>query len=306
MIHRETRFRSWLPICGMCVALMAFCQCGRADDVVARYVGTSQGSSGGHSVAVLRAKTMAGSNVSLVIPNDDPKKPTPTPSKEIMDTLKGLKPGQLLKISVDKDPKQGIILRSVDEYKPQPGEDTPNGYVFSKSIEKPAGKSSTTMVVLTKFGQEFTFAVPAKRGEGGVMESDPDVMASLSKLQTEAPVWAQHRGNQLLAIEPYTEPQTGKLVKLSVTEVDGRKVKSTEVDQDGKSVTLLVPGKAVGKRWVPDSTVTSQLARVHAGSMVAFRTHEDGDKTWLREILPAPKTTGAATSPRQTPTRGAK
>ncbi|HZL35012.1 MAG TPA: hypothetical protein VFC78_06865 [Tepidisphaeraceae bacterium] len=267
---------------------------GLAEDVVARYAGTAQGNSHGHAVMMLRVTTMGGSVVSVPIPNGDAKKATPTPSKDVMDMLKAMKRGTLVKISVEKDEKLGMQLQSVDEYKPQPGEDTPNGYVFSKTIDKPAGKTTNTIVVLTKFGQPFPFTVPLKKGDGGVMAPDPELMDTITKLQADSPVWAQHKGNQLLAIEPYTEPQLGKVTKMGETEVDGHKVRSAEVDQDGKVTTLLVPGKALGKRWVPDSLVLAQLAHVRAGAMVAFRTREDGDKVWLREIGPAPKVAPSA------------
>jgi hypothetical protein len=139
-------------------------------------------------------------------------------------------------------------------------------------------------VVLTKYGVERTLTVAMHKGEKG-QEADPDLVAAIGKLQEGAPVWIQAQGKTLNIIEPYVEPQSGKISKFGDTEVDGHKVKSADIETDGgKTVTVLVPGKAAGKAFVPDATVMAEYGKVKAGNEVEFRVHEDGDKLWLREI----------------------
>jgi hypothetical protein len=260
-----------------------------AEDVIAQFEGSGPGNAGGHMVTMVGLKILVNKKtMAFAIPNDEPKKgETAKPKKELDDAVKKLTKGQYVKAGVATS-SLGPTLVSIEAYDAKPGEDTENGYVFSKTFEKAGGKT----VIFTKFGQEYSFVVPTRKGEKGVMELDPDIAAAVDKLTEGSSYWVQKVGNKLSAVEPYTDPQVGKLIKIKDTEVDGHKVPSADVETDGgKTVTLLVPVKAVGKSFVTDTVVNSELHRVHLNTMVEFRTHEDGGNTWLREIMTAPKTT---------------
>ena len=267
-----------------------------ADEVVAKFVGNALQNRGGQQVQVVAVEVLANNRtMQLAIPNDKGRKAgdKPYPRKELFDVVSKLHPGSVVKVDGAVSNDLGPTLTSIEEYETKPGEDTPNGYVFSKTFEKP-GRVPQTTVILTKFGKEITVVVPTHRNEKGETELDPQIMDSLGKLSEGNSVWALMQGTKLAAIEPYSDPQVGKLVKIGDTEVDGNKVPSAEVEMDGgKTVTLLVPVHASGKAFTPDVAVNAQLHKVRLNSDVSFRTHEDGDKLWLREILPAPKAPAA-------------
>ena len=257
-----------------------------ADDVIARYVGTTPGTASGHKVLMLGVTVVSnGKNARIPIPNEDPKKIGDAVPKADLDTaIKKLTVGQVVKISIDPANKDyGPCLSTIEPYDTKPGEDTPNGYVFSKTF--PGPNDTIKAVVLTKFGVEYSFTIGTVKDEKGAQVQDPDLVAAVGKLSPDAGVWVQTVGKKIVAIEPYAEPQTGKVTKLIDADVNGHKVKSAEIDgDDGKPVTVYVPGKEVGKAFVPDNLVLAQLAKVKVGSQVEFRAHEDGDKLWLREI----------------------
>ncbi|HET6250026.1 MAG TPA: hypothetical protein VFE47_20210 [Tepidisphaeraceae bacterium] len=263
-------------------------------DIIARFDGVSQGSVSGKPVTLIGVTVLSnGKTARVPLPNMEVKKgEKPMPKKELDDAVRKLAVGQIIRFSVEPNKELGTVLASVDVYDLKPGEDTPKGYVFSQTFDKTVGKTTTTTVVLTKFGVEHTFTVAMRRGENG-QEQDPDVVAAITKLTPGTGVWVQTQGKSVItAIEPYTEPKTGKMGKISETEVDGHKVKSAEIDQDGKTITVMVPGREVGKAFVQDPIVAGQLGRVRPGAEVQFRVHEDGDKMWLREIetvKPGPK-----------------
>ncbi|HZK81089.1 MAG TPA: hypothetical protein VFC46_08485, partial [Humisphaera sp.] len=228
----------------------------RADDVIAQYEGSGPGNAGGHSVTMVGLKLIAGKkNVSVAIPNDEPKKgETAKPKKELDDAVKKLTKGQYVKAGVAIS-TLGPTLVSIEAYDAKPGEDTENGYVFSKTFEKAGGKT----VIFTKFGQEYSFAVPMVKGQKG-MELDPEIAAAVDKLTEGSSYWVQKVGNKLSAIEPYTDPQVGKLLKVKDKDPEGKKVLEADIEMDGgKTITVKVPSKTVGKATILDSIVSSEL-----------------------------------------------
>jgi hypothetical protein len=94
----------------------------------------------------------------------------------------------------------------------------------------------------------------------------------------------------LVNLERYAPPQTGKFVKLSEEDVaDGQKGSAVKIEQDGKTVKALVPGRLVNKKWVSDPKVMGAARKLKADAEVVYRARKDGDKLWLKEIEPAPK-----------------
>ena len=197
----------------------------------------------------------------------------------------------------------GPTLTSITPYDAKPGEASVNGYVFQKTFEKPSGKSQNTSVSLTKFGKEYRFSVPMKKGEKGELAEDPDILAAIGKLQEGNSVWVKTAGSKLVIIEPYNDPLLGKLDKLSTTEVNGVKIPSADIQtDDGKTITVLVPGTRRGKMFVVDSAVSAELHKIKPSSAVQFWSHDDGENhVWLREISLAPK--ASDTPPPAAPTK---
>jgi hypothetical protein len=269
----------------------AFAQERREETVVARFVRAQRGAVNGKPHLMVVAEAAGGQTVQVAVPNADEGRAYFDPSRGMADAIEELKQGDLVQLTLEpsRNGPRNLVLRSVKPYELKPGEDTPNGYVFKGSDEKDYGSRKVTIVQLEKLGQKLTVAIPEKKAEKGTSKPDPELLSAVNELKEGDPVWAELSGKTLVAIEPYTEPQQGKLLKFSEIEVDGHKVRSAEIDEDGKSVTALVPGKASGRAWTPDLTVMRQLARVRPGSMIQFRAKEDGDKIWLRSIEPASK-----------------
>lgn len=270
----------------------------QGEDVIAKYEGTGTTSIRGYPAMTVKLELVgSGKRASLTIPNDEDKgakgqKPAaPMPRKELADAVKKLTVGEIVKAGVAMSKDLGPTLTSIDAYEAKPGEATPNGYVFEKTFEKPTGKLTNTSVRLSKFGAEYTFSVPTKKGEKpGEIVEDPDIMAALGKLTEGSSVWVKAAGSKLVIIEPYNDPQNGKLGKVGTTEVEGSKVPSAEIEvEGGKTITVLVPGVQKGKMFVVDISVAGELRKLKAGAAVQFWSHEDGDKIWLRDIGPAPK-----------------
>jgi hypothetical protein len=273
--------------------MLVFCMSAPAqekqnDEGVLRFRGMAQGQVNGRRHVIVQAEVPGGRAAQVAVPNQDENRPALDPRKDLMETLKSLKPGDLVKVTLEPG-RQMPFIQSAEPYELKPGEDTPNGYVFKSSYDQGAGRNKTPVVELTKFGRTIVVGIATRKNEKGETEPDPDLVAAVNLMKQDDPVWAQINGKVLTAIDLYKDPSQGKLLKLGETEVDGHKVKSADVDQDGKSVTLLVPGKTTGKNWIADSTVLRELQRLRPNTIVEYRVREDGDHLWLREIMPAPK-----------------
>ena len=93
----------------------------------------------------------------------------------------------------------------------------------------------------------------------------------------------------LAAVYPYKDPQSGKLVKMTEQELDGRKAPAAEIDAaDGSKITAFVPGKLVNKRWVPDQMMVRQVRLIRPNSEILFVTHDQDGKPVLIQIAKAP------------------
>ncbi|MDB5353999.1 MAG: hypothetical protein JWN24_452 [Phycisphaerales bacterium] len=280
-------------VAGLCMLSPTF---GKVEETIAKFGGVAKGNAAGHQAYTVTALALNGKQLALVIPNVDDKKTPPVPNDEIYNVAKGLKSGDWIKVSFEAMPPV-LMIKTIEMYTLKPGEDTPNGYVFQSATDKEVGKAKNTFVTVSKFGQEIVFPIATRKGEKGGTEPEPDLQTAANGFKEGDPVWIQLQGKTLVAIEPYKDPQSGKLVKVSETEIDDHKTPSAEVDQDGKTITLLVPGKANGKAWTVDSKIAGEVKKLKPGAAVLFRTHEEGDKIWIREITLAPKAPAAPKTP---------
>ena len=105
----------------------------------------------------------------------------------------------------------------------------------------------------------------------------------------------------------------GQKIKVSVArtksaagayEADPKIVSDLAQFKEGKTIDAMVPGKANGRAWSPDTMITRQLSRLKPGEQVQFRTKDDSGKSWIRSIEPAPK--NAAETPAQPATKTKK
>ena len=300
--RRFTRLFASLAI--LCLAVSAF---GQAQDetTVAKFRGASRSMLNGRTYLVVSVEGPGGQIARVAIPNKGGNRVQYDPDNHLSDAVQDLKSGDLVEISVEM-PHLGrpAMLRSIKPYELKPGEDQPNGYVFAGTDEKQSGSSTQTIVELTKLGQKFKVSVARTKSAAGDYESDPKIVSDLAQFKEGDSVFAEISGGTLVTIEPYTEPQLGKLIKIDETEVDGHKVKTAHIDQDGKTIDAMVPGKMNGRTWSADTMVLRELSRLKPGEQVQFRAKDDSGKSWIRSIEPAPK--NAAEIPAQPATKTKK
>src|SRR5207245_5713314 len=109
---------------------------------------------------------------------------------------------------------------------------------------------------LNKPGQKTETTVPTIKDEAnGKPIPDPAVAAQLGELKEGDAVWADVAGAgksaSLLAILPWTDPQPGKVAKITTADVDGQTGPAIEIDEPEKTITALLPGKVQNKKWTP-------------------------------------------------------
>jgi len=247
----------------------------------------------GKLVMVLAVEPLSGSSrpMELIVKNHDMNKRDYNPVVNT-DNLNALQKGDAIKIELD-DSKPKPFVTYLRKYDLKPGEENPKTYVFEITMEKGEGRQTYNAVVLSKFDQMTTCAIPQKKGKEGQPEPDPEMMAMVSKLNrgdlVEAEIREARPVPMLVHIDRFAPPHTGKFLKLAEEEVDGQKTSAVEIEREGKTVKALVPGKLQSKKWVPDAKVLAAARKLKPDAEVVYRAREDGDKLWLKEIEPAPK-----------------
>jgi hypothetical protein len=247
----------------------------------------------GKQVMVLAVESLTGGRqMELVVKNKDMNKREYDPVLNT-DNVNALTKGEAIKIELD-DSRPKPMVTYLKKYDLKPGESDPKAYRFMSTYKKGEGAQSYTAVVLGKFDESTTVALPPRKAKEGQPDAGADMETLLAELKPEELVEAEVRESRpvpvLVSLERYAAPQTGKFLKLSEEDVaDGQKGSAVEIDQDGKTVKALVPGKLVNKKWVSDAKVMGAARKLKAEAEVVYRTRQDGDKLWLKEIEPAPK-----------------
>ena len=99
----------------------------------------------------------------------------------------------------------------------------------------------------------------------------------------------------ILSIDTFKAAEEAKMGKMTEADVaEGVKGPAVELDQGGKTMTVLIPGRLIGQKWAPDMRMAGLAKQIKAGTSVMFRTRESGGKNFLKEIQPAAKAPGAA------------
>lgn len=128
------------------------------------------------------------------------------------------------------------------------------------------------------------------------MTSDPAILEFVNALKVDDVVEVDAVDSQPMPVirhidrfkEP-TEAKIGKVVEADVA--DGVKGPAVTFDAGGNSVVLPVIGSMVGKKWVADNRVINRAKGLKAGTAVLYKTHEEGGKTFVKEITIAPPPT---------------
>lgn len=278
--------RRSLPVAFALIALINIPSVAAEKGDVFKFLGGGEGNAAGHKAAFVNLQPLTGgAPVRLFVANDDKNQPR----SEIIGKLKDLQPGQLVRVELEKW-NGNPAVRSIEQVTVKPGEDTPHGFVFAEAYQDL--KTHQQVVKLTRYGQPVVVAVPMTK-DG----PDAALMDRVNKFKEGDVVLAQlasGRVPQLLSIYPYSAPQTGKVQKVEEKEVEGQKRTAVVIDAEGKTVTALVPGKTVNKRWQSDPQIQRAAKSVRPGTEVDFISLDDDGKTLLIDIQkarPAPKET---------------
>ena len=232
-----------------------------------------------------------GSVVTLVA--QDPK--THDNNADVESLVNHLKEGDVVNMNLEQIESQWNIIKA--KIVPmKEGEDTPHGYVFKESYNEQG--TGAALVRLTKYDISYEMVIPYVKDEKGQPQPDPDMVAAVTALKADQPVYVLStpagQKTLLTTIFPYKPLQTGKITKVSDQPMESGKTQAVDIEtSDGKSVTALVPGKQMGKRFVPDPILKNTVHGMKPGTEVSFLTQDNNGKSFLVEITklpPAPKT----------------
>ena len=269
--------------------------------MVIRYEGKQEEKYSGKKVLMVYGVDLsAGKEMKWIVPPADMKAKTYTPDPKIMDYLDQLKEGDYAKIKMHSKYNDNW-LEGIDFYKMTPGEELPGNFVFYETYEKKESDPHVQIVTLQKFGQAYDLVLPMKT-DGKESVIDPGMLATVNAIKKGDVVSADAVGGDLPVlkyIDPYVPPAHAKISKVVESDVtDTLKGPAVEVDEDGKSVTLLIMGQVSGKKWVADQMLLSRVKSFKPGTLVLVTTHSDSGKTFLRDIqMAASQPTAASGTP---------
>jgi hypothetical protein len=265
--------------------------------VVARFDGVRQMQFGLRPRLVLSVQTVAGQRLEIGVPNIKDDQPKLDPVKDRVDEIKAVQPGDIVKLTYsqpeEKKPENVLEMVRMLPYPMLPGMELPNAFVFHEMYDHTDAQKTQTLVDAKKFDDMITFCLALKKDATGSMVADPDLVAALGKIKPGQVVLIDAAGGSphpiIHSVEVYNAPQTGTIKAIKPAELNGNKTTEADIDVDGSPITVLVPGRLEGKRWILDTKVQSLLRRFKAGSLVVFRTIDDNGTTLLRDIKAAPK-----------------
>jgi hypothetical protein len=218
------------------------------------------------------------------------------------EATKQLKPGDFALIETKTEDYNKTWLSKFEAYKPTEGEEQPNNFIFKDSYPQKEGDKEVQVVALYKFGNFIDAVLPTRKDESSKqMVTDPDMLATVGKFKKGDIVEAEIRSGKppvIQSIDVYKPAQEAKVNKMTEADVaENVKGPAVELDQGGKTVTLLIPGKMAGQKWVPDLKLAGAAKAFKPGTAVLVKSREAGGKMYLKEIKPAPKTPVAAKEP---------
>ncbi len=238
-------------------------------------------------------KPIDGAPVQVGITNKDEKGYKVDPVTDILDQIKAVAPGDMVKVIYTIESDKTHMMRSIAAYPMQPGMELPNAYLFHEMYDHSENHNVLTLVDAKRFDKVTSFALPNKKDSTGAMAPDPDLTASINKLKDGQVVLINATNGVkypvIKSIEVYNTPQSGTLKAIKPADVDGNKTTEADIEVDGSPVTVVVPGHLEGKRWTVDGKVLSELRKFKPGAMVTFRIVEDNGNSYLRDIEATPK-----------------
>jgi hypothetical protein len=228
----------------------------------------------------------------------------PVPGQDMIDIVKDLKPGTLMKITATITGTGNDIchwIDSVSAIKPDaPPPADPKAITFSKFTEALCG-DQPKVTVLIKTGDKIdTLTVPNVEDNLGKWVPAPAIMAQIKEFKEGDKIEYTRQtaadGQVVIkTIKPAGAPDKAQFVRMTDKTIGGEKFTAIEVRQGAdKPVTLLVPntrddkGKPVmddGGNPVPDAMMLDAVKALVPDQMVEFKSKADNpNKVMLTEI----------------------
>lgn len=297
----------------------------KPDPLVLKLESAQKGKSMGEEVLLVSGvEPLSGLKKTFAVENQAPQNPRDPrkydPSPRVKEEVDKVKPGEYIKI-VPKAPRNGNYgggnygrnttgqVEWIDEAEPytvtehetEPGTFLFDG-AFLDDLEEGGQKIEVYSIELVKLGRVFKCLAPMVP-DGKKMVPDPAVVAlgdalmvkykaldrKAPKMVIEATISPQGNFLFVTAIDEYQAPRTANFVKLTDADVNGNKGQAVELDEGGKTVTLLLPGKMSGKKWVTDFAMLSFAKKAKPGAQVVFKTRDVEQKSFVRSLAAAPK-----------------
>lgn len=239
------------------------------------------------------ASSVDGERVQVGVENADEKAYKVEPKADLLEQIKTVSPGDMVKIIYTTENDKTHMMRSIAAYSMQPGMELPNAYLFHEMYDHSENQKTLSLVDAKRFDQVISFALPNKKDGAGAAVPDPELTAAIGKLKDGQVVLIDAAGGApypiIRSIEVYNAPQSGTLKAIKPAELDGNKTTAADIDVDGTAITATVPGHLDGKRWIVDTKILSELRRFKPGANVTFRIVEDNGNSLLRDIRATPK-----------------
>lgn len=270
------------------------------EDEVLRFAASRDGVSMGHKQLMVGFTRLDGTGNIVAYVGHDPK--TYELDDKVAGPVMALKQGDIVTVTLAQ--MNGMLtISKIKAVTVKPGEDTPHGFVYQESFNDQ--NSGAPVIRFTKYEQSVEVTLPNVKDDKGKPTPDPDLVNAVQALKQGDVVYATFgqvgRVPVLTAVYPYSDPQTGKVSKVSDQAMDnnGKTIAVDIETSDGKTITALVPGKITNKHWIADVNMLRIARGLKAGTEVVYMARTDGDKTFLIDIAkapPAPKTPAAKPS----------
>ena len=260
--------------------------------VVIRLQSAQKGKLYGQEVMLVTGQeALTGKPRTFAVENEKPQNknapPKYEPQARVKEGIDRVKPGEFLKV----EPKAGrdatLWIDKAEPYLPKPHEEDPGTFVLYEAYKDNKGGTDVFVITLVKFGAYLDcYAQMVK--DGKTSAPDPEVVKVAEEIinrakdpkkkeLVEATVTQGGGANFVTSLTPFQAPKQGKFGKL------------VELEEDGKTLTLAIPGKLAGKKWVTDADLLADAKRLKPGTAVVFKTKDVGEKSYLRMLAPAPK-----------------
>jgi hypothetical protein len=237
--------------------------------------------------------------VTLNYPGKPAKGKDTKPDPNVIDLLKSLKAGDVVDIK-GGEVEGRHVLRSIDAFKPKPGEDEPGVFVFRRMVVKELSGIKDiefSTIEVSKVFQTLTIVIPMVKGDDGKLTPEPKLLAQVRKLKEGASVFisAEVIGQNIVlrTIEPYTAPLKAEFIKYASKKAsDDKSFAAVDLKTDAGTETVSIPNvKNADGYAIADRALMAVVTSLKPSQTVEYRLRKDESGSWLTLLRPAQEKT---------------